>query len=426
MTPESRLCSPYDPVVDTNTCWVSVPEGSPFPVENLPYGVFSNGSVDRRVGVAIGNRVLDAGAAAVAVGSPLSHLLNVPSLDSLMAAGRQAWDQTRLAITSWLMDSAYRAAVEPHLRAIDDVEMHLPFTVADFVDFYASEHHAANVGRIFRPGSDPLPPQWKHLPMGYHGRSGTVAVSGTPVTRPKGQRATQDGAVVFGPSERLDFEAEVGFVVGASSRPGEPVPVAAFAEHVFGVVLLNDWSARDVQSFEYVPLGPMLGKSFLTSVSAWVVPLAALHAARVPPPRRSPPLLPHLQDGEEQWGLDISMEVALNGEVISTPPFSTMYWTGAQQLAHITSNGAHARTGDLLGSGTVSGPQDNQVGSLLELSRGGSAPFTTGGGRKVTFLEDGDEVVISAWASGAGGSRIGFGPVAGRVLPPLLGWPHGG
>lgn len=419
--------SPYDPVVGAAECWVPVPEGSPFPIGNLPYGVFSDGgSSDRRVGVAIGDQVLDAGATAVAVGSSLSDLLNVPTLDSLMAAGRETWDETRRTITSWLTDGGYRATVEPHLRPIDEVEMHLPFTVADYVDFYASEHHAANVGRIFRPGSDPLPPQWKHLPMGYHGRSGTVAVSGTPVVRPRGQYATGDGAAVFGPSERLDFEAEVGFVVGAPSRPGEPVPVADFAAHVFGVVLLNDWSARDIQSFEYVPLGPMLGKSFLTSVSAWVVPLAALEAARLPPPRRSPPLLPHLQDGEEPWGLDISMEVALNGEVISTPPFSAMYWTGAQQLAHLTSNGAHARTGDLLGSGTVSGPRQNQVGSLLELSRGGSEPFVTAGGRRITFLEDGDEVVISAWAPGTGGSRIGFGPVAGRVLPPPLGWPHGG
>jgi len=413
--------------VQASRCWVPVPEGSPFPLENLPYCVFSDGSTDHRVGVAIGDQVLDAGATAVAVGSPLADVLHgASSLDALMAAGPPTWSATREAITSWLRDSAYRAVVEPHLRPIEGVEMHLPFTVADYVDFYASEHHAANVGRIFRPGAEPLPPQWKHLPIGYHGRSGTVSVSGTPVTRPSGQLASADGTPVFRPTEKLDFEAEVGFVVGMASSPGIPVSVGAFPEHVFGVLLLNDWSARDIQSFEYVPLGPLLGKSFLTSVSPWVVPLSALDAARVPPPRRSPTPLPHLRDAEEPWGFDISLEVRINDEIVSTPPFSAMYWTCAQQLAHLTSNGAHVRTGDLLGSGTVSGPRLDQVGSLLELSRGGAKPFAISDGRERTFLEDGDEVVISGWAPGAGGVRIGLGSVAGRVLPSPLSWPHGG
>lgn len=409
-------------------CWVPVPEGSPFPVENLPYGVFSSGPSMRRVGVAIGEHVLDVGAVASAVGSPLAALLHdVESLDPLMAAGHLTWKEARDAITTWLSDISFMDVVEPHLLPMDAVYLHLPFTVADYVDFYASEYHATNVGRILRPRSDPLPSQWKHLPIGYHGRSGTVAVSGTPVLRPSGQRAAPAGyAPVFGPTERLDFEAEVGFVVGAPSAPGRPVPVRAFPEHVFGVVLLNDWSARDIQSFEYVPLGPLLGKSFLTSVSPWLVPLAALEAARIPPPRRSPALLPHLDDAEENWGFDISMQVSLNGHVISKPPFSAMYWTGAQQLAHLTSNGAHLRTGDLLGSGTVSGPRSDQVGSLLELSRGGARPYTTPDGRARTFLEDGDEVEISARATGTHGGVIGFGSVAGKVLPSPLSWPHGG
>ena len=376
--------------------------------------------------MAVGDHVLDVGSVAAEVGSDLTHLLAQPLLDRLMGAGPVAWAAARREIAGWLTEPDYRQAVEPHLRPAESVALHLPFTVADYVDFYASEHHAANVGRILRPGTDPLPPQWRNLPIGYHGRSGTIAVSGEPVRRPSGQWRGPGGEAVFAPTQRLDFEAEVAFVVGAGSRPGQPVGVGSFPDHVFGVMVLNDWSARDIQSFEYVPLGPMLGKSFLTSVSPWVVPLAALEAARVAPPERTPPPLPHLRDGEDQWGLDITLEVSLNGHVISRPPFSTMYWTPAQQLAHLTSNGAHVRTGDVLASGTVSGPAREQVGSLIELSRGGSEPFETPDGTRHTFLEDGDEVVISASAPGPGASRIGFGSVAGKVVPSQVGWPHGG
>lgn len=407
--------------------WVPVPDGSPFPIENLPYGVFSEGSSDPRVGVAIGEKVLDVAAVARASRSPLADLLQGEgSIDRLMEAGPQAWATARAEITSWLTEPSCRTVVEPHLRRIETVEMHLPFTVSDYVDFYASEYHAANVGRIFRPGSDPLPAQWKHLPMGYHGRAGTVVVSGTPVGRPSGQRSGSGTGPVFGPTERLDFEAEVGFVVGAPSRRGTPVPVGALRQHVFGVCLVNDWSARDIQSYEYVPLGPMLGKSFLTSISPWIVPLAALESARVEPPQRSPEPLPHLRDGEEPWGLDISMEIRLNDTLVSAPPFSAMYWTVAQQLAHLTSNGAHVRTGDLLASGTVSGPHADQVGSLLELSHGGTQPFAIADGRSHTFLEDGDTVDITAWAPGTSGRRVGFGSVRGTVEPAPVTWPHGG
>jgi fumarylacetoacetase len=296
-----------------------------------------------------------------------------------------------------------------------EVTMHLPIAVADYVDFYSSEQHAANVGAIFRPGSDPLPPNWKHLPIGYHGRAGTVAVSGTPVVRPSGQRL-EDGTPVFGPSTRLDLEAELGFVVGAPSD--RPVPVGAFADHVFGVCLLNDWSARDLQAWEYVPLGPFLGKSFLTSISPWVVPLAALEAARVPPPPRDPEPLAYLRD-DEPWGLDITLEMRLNGETVSRPPASGLYWTAAQQLAHLTVNGATLRTGDLYGSGTVSGPERDQRGSLLELSWGGAEPLTLADGSTRTFLADGDVVTLTASAPGPGGTRIGFGEVTGRICPAV-------
>jgi len=269
---------------------------------------------------------------------------------------------------------------------------------------------------MFRPGSPPLTPNWKHLPIGYHGRSGTVAVSGTPVVRPNGQRKEpSDTAPTFGPSRRLDIEAEVGFVVGAPSQLGTAVPVGAFAEHVFGVCLVNDWSSRDLQSWEYVPLGPFLGKSFLTSISPWVVPLAALQVARVDPPAREPALLPYLDDAA-RWGLDISLEVRLNGEVVSRPPFASMYWTPAQQLAHMTVNGASIRTGDLFASGTVSGPERGQRGSFIELSWGGTEPLTLNDGSTRSFLQDGDEVTITATAPGTGGGRISFGEVTGGIV----------
>jgi fumarylacetoacetase len=308
--------------------------------------------------------------------------------------------------------------VTPLLHDAADVTAGLPFTVADYVDFYASEHHATNVGRILRPGSDPLPPSWRHLPIGYHGRAGTVVPSGTPVVRPRGQRRTPEGDVVFGPSTRLDLEAELGFVVGTPSPLGTSVPVAAFPDHVFGVCLVNDWSARDIQAWEYVPLGPFLGKSFATSVSPWVVPLAALDAARVRPPARDPQPLPYLDDSAEQpWGLDVRLEVRLNGHVLSRPPAAGMYWTAAQQLAHLTVGGASLRTGDLYASGTVSGRDPAERGSLLELSWGGRDLLRLPDGTTRTFLEDGDEVVISASAPGPGGSTIGFGEVRGTIAP---------
>jgi fumarylacetoacetase len=299
------------------------------------------------------------------------------------------------------------------------VTLHLPFDVADYVDFYASENHARNVGQIFRPdAADSLTPNWKHLPIGYHGRSGTVVVSGTEVVRPSGQRKPpSDTAPTFGPSLRLDIEAEVGFVVGTPSPMGSPVPLSAFRDHVFGLCLLNDWSARDIQAWEYVPLGPFLGKSFATSVSAWITPLDALEDARVAPPGRTHPLLPYLDDSsEDPGGYDLRISVAINGHVVSEPPFSTMYWTAAQQLAHMTVNGASLRTGDLYGSGTVSGPAETERGSLLELTWNGrdalALPDT-----KRTFLEDADEVTLTAWAPGPGGTRVGLGEVTGRITP---------
>jgi fumarylacetoacetase len=281
----------------------------------------------------------------------------------------------------------------------------LPVQVADFVDFYASEHHATNLGRILRPDSPALLPNWRHLPVGYHGRSGTVVVSGTQVRRPSGQRSPGPSQPpVTGPTERLDVEVEVGFVVGVPSRLGEPVPVSAFADHVFGVCLVNDWSARDIQAWEYQPLGPFLGKSFATSMSAWVVPLAALEHARLPVASATATLAPYLREKEPR-GLDISLELSVNGEVLSRPPYASMFWSPAQMLAHLTRSGASLRTGDLYASGTVSGAEPDQVGSLIE--RWDNA----------RFLVDGDEVVITATAPGPDGAVIGFGDVTGTIAP---------
>ncbi|AGS71126.1 fumarylacetoacetase [Streptomyces collinus] len=398
-----------------------VPEGDPFGPHNLPYGVFSpSGSTERRVGVRLGEHVLDAGAAAAALGSPYVSLLARPTLTPLLAAGRTAWSDVRRALTAWVTVPSHRTTIEPLFHHLSEVTLHLPFEVADYVDFYASENHARNVGQIFRPDAeDSLTPNWKHLPIGYHGRSGTVVVSGTDVVRPSGQRkGPGDPAPVFGPSVRLDIEAEVGFVVGVPSRLGDPVALGDFREHVFGLCLLNDWSARDIQAWEYVPLGPFLGKSFSTSVSAWITPLEALDHARVAPPERTHDLLPYLDDsaaGIEPGGYDLRISVAINGQVVSEPPFSTMYWTAAQQLAHMTVNGASLRTGDLYGSGTVSGPLENQRGSLLELTWNGRDPLELPDGKRA-FLEDGDVVTMSAWAPGADGTRVGLGEVSGRVV----------
>lgn len=384
---------------------ITIPDGSPFGLDNLPYGVYSVGAVTPRVCVRAGDSVID-----------LAELLGddtfaAPALNPFLAQGPERWAWVRARVTSLLLAGE---VPEEAVREAAAVTMHLPFEVADYVDFYASEHHASNLGRLFRPDAPPLLPNWKHLPVGYHGRAGTVVVSGTDIVRPSGQRkGPGDPAPVFGPSVRLDIEAELGFVVGVGSPLGSPVPTGRFADHVFGALLVNDWSARDIQSWEYAPLGPHLGKSFATSVSPWVVPLAALEAARVPLPGQDPEPLPYLRESAD-WGLDIDFAVQWNGDVVSRPPYRTMYWSPAQMLAHMTVNGASLRTGDLFASGTISGPDKGQRGAFIELTWGGAEPVTVKGEPR-TFLEDGDEIVITATAPGAGGGRIGFGEVRGKI-----------
>ncbi len=411
--------------MSTPVSWVDVPDGSDFPVTNLPYGVISPRSVTRaaetpRVGVAIGDQVLclkttaRLGLLDGTLPDPV-EVFSQPTLNAFMARGRAAWRAVRERLTILLTDERYQETLAEALIPRSAIRVHLPFEVADYVDFYSSEYHAVNVGRIFRPGAEPLPPQWKQLPIGYHGRAGTVVVSGTPIMRPTGQYRTPDGPA-YGPSRWLDIEAEVGFVVGVPTTYGTRLTPEDFADHVFGVVLVNDWSARDIQRWEYQPLGPFLGKAFATSISPWVVPLDALAAAQVPAPVQDPPVLDYLRESR-RYGYDLTLHVRWNGTLVASPPFSTMYWTPAQQLAHLTSGGLPLRTGDLFASGTVSGPERRQCGSFLELTWNGAEPVTLADGGVRTCLEDGDRVDITATAPGIDGTVIGFGEVSGVILP---------
>ncbi len=358
------------------------------------FGVFSVAGGTARVGWRDGDEVVDL--------SGLDDVYAQPSLNPLMGLGREAWDESL-------------AAARAHDGArtkLTVATMHLPFEVADYVDFSSSLEHANNMGRMFRPDGESLLPNWRWLPVGYHGRAGSVVVSGTDVRRPRGElKEPGSDAPEYSPSRRLDFELELGFVVGVPTAPGETVPPERFADHVFGVVLVNDWSARDIQAWEYVPLGPFLGKSFQTSIAAWVTPLSLLAAHRVEAPVQEPPALPHLAGGRD-WALDVDLEVELNGAVVSRGNARSLYWTMPQQLAHVTSNGARLRTGDLMASGTISGAAHGSEGSLIELAENGARPLRLPDGSERRFLEDGDEVVLR----GRGGG-LELGEVRGRITP---------
>ncbi|HZO48752.1 MAG TPA: fumarylacetoacetase [Gaiellaceae bacterium] len=369
----------------------------------MSFGVFAAGG-SARVGWRAGEDVLDLAAAG------LGEVFAAPSLDPFLALGRAAWEDAVERVVR-----AVEAGAEPRLP-LAEVELRLPFTVADYVDFYSSLEHAANLGRMLRPDAEPLLPNWRWLPVAYHGRAGTVVVSGTDVVRPCGQfRPPGCEAPLFGPSRRLDVELELGFVVGRGSPLGEPVPVSAFREHVFGVLLVNDWSARDLQAWEYQPLGPFLGKSFQTSVSAWVTPLALLDGRWTEAPPQEPEPLPYLQ-GARSFALDADLELELNGFVVSQVNARGLYWTMPEQLVHATVNGARLRTGDLMATGTISGSRRGSEGSLIELTRNGAEPLLLPDGSRRTFLEDGDEVVLRGRAG-----DVQLGEVRGRVLPARCG-----
>lgn len=388
-------------------------------VEHLPYGSFTTPGQAPRLGVRLGDSVIAVAALLDLPGGDVSALardaVGGPGLDGLLACPKEVWDEVRGALRHRLRDPALAGPVVGLAVPVAEASLGLPFTVADYVDFYGNEFHASNVGKIFRPQSEPLTANWKHLPIGYHGRAGTIVPSGTSFPRPRGLRPEPDRPPSFGPTRRLDIEAEVGFVLGAPVAGGR-IPLAEAERHIFGLTLTNDWSARDIQNFEYVPLGPHLGKSFCTTISPWVTPVAALAGARVTPPPRDTPLSPYLDDSRaDPWGFDVAIEIVLNGEAVSAPPFAGTYWTAAQMLAHMTVNGASLRAGDFFASGTVSGPARDQRGSFLEICWGGAEPLVLADGSEFTFLRDGDEVTLRATAPGPDGTVIAFGECTGRV-----------
>jgi len=403
--------------------WVPVPDRSDFPIQNLPYGVFS--ADHTRIGVAIGDHILDLAAIQEAgwladIGLP-DGVFARTALNTFIGLGRARWRATREALSSLLAAGDDRIAAQPdrYLVARSKADMLLPVDIGDFVDFYSSIEHATNVGQMFRPDDPPLLPNWRHLPVGYHGRASSIVVAGTSVVRPHGQRRGSEGPTL-GPSQRLDIELEVGFVTGTANPLGTPLPIGQVEDHIFGVCLVNDWSARDIQAWEYRPLGPYLGKSFATTMSPWIVTLDALAPFRVAAPRQDPPPLPYLEtDGPT--AIDLNLEIELNGDVISRTSFRNMYWTMAQQLAHAASNGTNIRAGDLYGSGTVSGPAPDSLGSMLELSWNGARPIALSDGTSRTFLEDGDRVVLRGWCQAEGFARIGLGDCSGTVLPAVRG-----
>jgi fumarylacetoacetase len=385
--------------------WIPIPPGSDFPAENLPFGVVRLPEQAARVVVRVGDHVLDLAAAGIA-----PELTERSSLNALMASGRGAELRMRAAE---LLAGRERPEL---LHEVARVEVVAPVEVRDFVDFSASLHHATNLGRIMRPEGEPLLPNWRHLPVGYHGRAGSIVVGGTDVVRPHGLVPGPDGVPRLVPTGALDLELEVGFFVGG---PGATrVAPDDAGKYIFGAVLVNDWSARDIQSFEYRPLGPHLAKSFATTVSPWVVTLDALRPFLVDPPLQDPEPDPYLR-ASLPWALDLHLEVDLNGTTITATNFAGMYWTFAQQLAHVTVNGAIAGTGDLLASGTVSGPTAGERGSLVEITWNGRDPVHLADGTMRTFLDDGDRVVLRGWCGddAPGSPRVGFGEAAGTIAP---------
>ena len=408
------------------TSWVEVPDGSDFPIQNLPYGVFSD-SGGTRCGVAIGDSIVDLAAAEragiFAETGLEADTFSSESLNTFIAQGRPVWREIRTTLTDFLEagNTEARAFADTNgLLITGPVNLMLPITIGDYVDFYSSEQHATNLGKMFRPDGDALLPNWKHLPVGYHGRAGTVVASGTTIGRPTGQRRG-DTSPAFGPSAKLDIELEVGFITGNANVLGEAVAVASAEEHIFGMCLVNDWSARDIQAWEYVPLGPFLGKSFATTISPWIVTLDALAPFRLPLSDQDPHPLSYLDD-PIRAGVDIDLTVDYTpgsgaGSTITQTNFMNMYWSMAQQLAHATVNGATARAGDLYASGTVSGPNAGEMGSLIETTWNGRDEISFPDGSTRTFLEDGDSIAIRGRCSAPGVASIGFGECTGTIAP---------
>src|SRR4051794_23175331 len=424
---------PNDPSLKS---FVEVAADNHFPIQNLPFGVFStDADPTLRVGVAIGDQILDLAKlenTGLLTADPTgSRVFNRSSLNAFIAQGQAVWRETRASISELLRHDSPRLRDDQDLRArplvsMAEAKLHLPVEIGGYTDFYSSKEPAPNVGMMFRAPKNALLPNWLHLPVGYNGRASSVVVSGTPVRRPNGQtKAPTAEQPSFGPSRKLDIELETAFIVGEGNALGEPISVVEADWHIFGMVLMNDWSARDIQQWEYVPLGPFNSKIFATSISPWVVTLDALEPFRVAGPAQNPEPLPYLRQ-DDKASVDLHLEVTLRPEGTPEPTtvcrtnFRHMYWSMAQQLAHHTVSGCNTRVGDLMGSGTISGPEPDSFGSLLGLTWNGQKPLALSGGGERSFLEDGDDVIITGWCQGDG-YRVGFGEVTGRVTPSLGG-----
>lgn len=412
--------------------WVEVKNNSPFPIQNIPFGVFKhkNGG-EPRVCTAIGEYVLDLSILEKCRLLPTENVFNQKSLNTFMQQGKNTWSEVRRIIVNLLKDDTPTLRDDDSLRQQaliprENVEMMLPVEIGDYTDFYSSKEHATNVGVMFRGKDNALNPNWLHMPVAYHGRSSSVVVSETPIYRPQGQtKADDQTSPTFGPCKLLDFELEMGLFIGTGNKLGKPIPIDQAEDHIFGLCLVNDWSARDIQKWEYVPLGPFLAKNFATSLSPWIITLEALEPFRCEGPTQSPEPLPYLRNqGSNTY--DIKLQTAIktpnmeNPEVICDTNFKYLYWSMQQQIAHHTVTGCNLRIGDLMASGTISGPTPESRGSLLELTWRGETPLTFSNGETRKFLQDGDELIISGYCQGDG-YRIGFGEVSGRIHPAIIG-----
>ncbi len=402
---------------------LEIPENSDFSIHNIPFGIFSTQDRSPRAGVAVGKHILDLAAVAeLDVFDFNTALLEKDTLNDFISLGKEITTRVRKKIQYWLKDDESILAGKPELFVKQsEAQMHMPVAIGDYTDFYSSLEHATNVGKMFRDPENALLPNWKHIPVGYHGRASSIIVSGQSIYRPKGQTMPNGAETpVFGPTERLDFELEMGFICGKDTQLGESVSTKDAEDYIFGLVLFNDWSARDIQKWEYVPLGPFLAKNFASSISPWVVTLEALEPFKTNGPKQEPEVLPYLQfEGEKNY--DINLEVGIQpqeGEetTVCFSNFKHMYWNMAQQLAHHTVNGCNINIGDMMASGTISGTKENSFGSMLELSWGGSNPIQLKDSSERKFIEDGDTVTMRGYAQN-GDIRVGFGEVTTKVLP---------
>ena len=403
--------------------WLDISPDSDFSIHNLPFGIFSVDGSPKRIGMAIGEVVVDL-VGALELGVITDNTLTIAELENeylndFIALGKNITHSVRMDVQKSLCDDQSPLKDSCALISMADVTMHLPVKIGDYTDFYSSIEHATNVGKMFRDPENALLPNWKHLPVGYHGRSSSIIVSGTDIHRPKGQTKPLEGNPVYGPSSRMDFELEMGFIVGKATQLGGQITTENAMDHIFGMVLFNDWSARDIQKWEYVPLGPFLGKSFASSISTWVVTMEALEPFQVDGPTQNPPVLDYLSSDAKNYDINLTVEIEPEGSestVVSTSNFKYMYWNMAQQLAHHTVNGCNVNVGDMMASGTISGKSPDSFGSMLELSWAGKNPVPLNNGSERTFLQDGDTVIMKGHCEKEG-IRVGFGEVRSKLLP---------